>query len=152
MQGLHDDLGWADRALTESVEAAATTGDRALAAHALVQRGLLRLFTAPDVTAEELIDTAERAIAVFDGPEDDLGLARAWRLIAQAHYLGRRAAASAEAAERARMHAAARGDPFEQREIEEWLLIALVWGPMQAEEAAIRCRRVLDESGGDPVA
>ena len=31
--------------LTEAVEAAATTGDRRLAAHALVQRGFLRLFT-----------------------------------------------------------------------------------------------------------
>ena len=36
-QGL--DLTWAERVLTEAVEAAATTGDRRLAAHALVQRG-----------------------------------------------------------------------------------------------------------------
>src|SRR5207247_2344103 len=43
------ELSWADRALTEAVEAAATTGDRRLAAHALVQRGLLRLFTEANV-------------------------------------------------------------------------------------------------------
>ena len=45
MQGVNADLSWADRALTEAVEAAATTGDRRLAAQALVQRGFLRLFT-----------------------------------------------------------------------------------------------------------
>ena len=44
IQGLSD-LSWADRVLTEAIEAAATSGDRALAAHALVQRGFLRLFT-----------------------------------------------------------------------------------------------------------
>ena len=44
------DLSWADRVLTEAVEAAATSGDRRLAAHALVQRGFLRLFTEPNVT------------------------------------------------------------------------------------------------------
>ena len=45
VQGLAMDMTWADRVLTEAVEAAATTGDRRLAARALVQRGLLRLFT-----------------------------------------------------------------------------------------------------------
>ena len=87
--------------LTEAVEAAATTGDRLLAARALVQRGLLRLFTEPEVTADELIDVAERSIAVFEELGDELGLARAWRLKAQAHYLARRAGACAEASERA---------------------------------------------------
>ena len=59
VQGMGGDMGWADRVLTEAVEAAATTGDRGLAAHALVQRGLLRLFTESEVTPEELIDTAD---------------------------------------------------------------------------------------------
>jgi hypothetical protein len=49
IQGLPE-LSWAERVLTEAVEAAATTGDRLLAAHALVQRGFLRLFTDVDVT------------------------------------------------------------------------------------------------------
>src|SRR5207244_6001014 len=45
VQGLDIDLSWADRVLTSAVEAAAVSGDRLLAAHAIVQRGLLRLFT-----------------------------------------------------------------------------------------------------------
>ena len=99
VQGLGGDMRWADRVLTEAVEAAATTGNRQLAARALVQRGLLRLFTESNVTADELIDAADRSIAVFDELGDELGLARAWRLKAQAHYLARRAGACADASE-----------------------------------------------------
>ena len=75
--------------LTEAVEAAATTGDRSLAAHALVQRGFLRLFIDAEVTPRELFDVSDRAIAVFESLGDELGLARAWRLVSQAHYLDR---------------------------------------------------------------
>ncbi len=58
-----------------------------LAAHALVQRGFLRLFTDAEVTPRELFDVSERAVAVFESLGDELGLARAWRLASQAHYL-----------------------------------------------------------------
>lgn len=151
VQGMTGDLGWADKVLTEAVEAAATSGDRRLAATALVQRGFLRLFTEASVTADELIDVAERAIEVFAELDDELGLARAWRLTAQAHYLGRRAAACADASERAFEHARRAGDIFEQREILEWLVIALFLGPTPASEAMDRCRQLLRETGGDPV-
>src|SRR5262249_27051183 len=77
VQGARARLGWADRVLTEAVEAAATTGDRRLAAHALVQRGLLRLFTETDVAPGDLIATADRAIPVLESAGDELGLSRA---------------------------------------------------------------------------
>lgn len=89
--------------LTEAVEAAATAGDR-LAAHDIVQRGLLRLFTESQVTADDLIEAADRSIAVFEELGGELGLARASRLKAQSHYLARRAGASADASERAFEH------------------------------------------------
>jgi predicted ATPase len=149
VQGMSD-LSWADRVLTEAVEAAATTGDRQLATHALVQRGLLRLFTEHDVTAEEIAHTAEQAIVAFEDLEDHLGLARAWRLLAQAHYLGRRLAQCAEASERALELARLAGDRFEEREIVEWLVIALLLGPAPAPEAIERCERLLDETAGYP--
>jgi DNA-binding SARP family transcriptional activator len=145
VQGMTD-LAWADRVLTEAVEAAATTGNRSLAASALVQRGFLRLFTEPEMTPGELIDVAERAIVVFDELGDELGLARAWRLVAQAHYLGRRLALCAEASERALVHARRANDRFEEREIVEWLVVALLLGPTPAPEAAERCERLLDET------
>jgi tetratricopeptide (TPR) repeat protein len=144
-------MEWADRVLTEAIEAAATSGDRGLAAHALVQRGFLRLFTEPDVTPDELLDAAQRAAAVFREVDDELGLARAWRLKAQAHYLGRRGAACADASEQALVHARRAGDLFEQREIVEWLAIALFLGSTPAVEAARRCEKALDGAAGDPL-
>jgi DNA-binding SARP family transcriptional activator len=148
VQGLHD-LAWADRVLTEAVEAAATSGDRGLAAHALVQRGFLRLFISPEVTPQELFDVSERAIAVFEELGDELGLARAWRLVGQAHYLDRRAASCAEALERALVHARHARDRFEEREIVEWLAIALLLGPAPAPEALARCNELLAEKWKD---
>jgi class 3 adenylate cyclase/tetratricopeptide (TPR) repeat protein len=150
VQGLGD-LSWADRVLTDAVEAAATTGNRRLAAHALVQRGLLRLFVDADVTPAELFDLSERAIAAFEDLGDELGLARAWRLIAQAHYLDRRAEASAGASERALEHARRSRDVFEQREIVEWLGIALLLGPTPAADARRRSQELIEEFSEHPL-
>jgi DNA-binding SARP family transcriptional activator/tetratricopeptide (TPR) repeat protein len=152
VQGMSElsELSWADRVLTEAVEAAATTGDRRLASHALVQRGLLRLFTEADVTSQEILQTARQAIDAFEVLGDELGLARAWRLAAQGHYLARAAEASAEAAERALEHARRASDRFEQVEVLEWLLIALLFGPCPAAEGSDRCRRLLRDVAGLP--
>ena len=149
IQGLSD-LSWADRVLTEAIEAAATTGDRRLAAHALVQRGFLRLFTDEEVTPRELFDVSDRAIAVFEGLDDELGLARAWRLAGQAHYLDRRPGLCGEASEHALEHARRASDGFEEREIVEWLVIVLLLGPAPAAEAIARCERLLDETLDSP--
>jgi tetratricopeptide (TPR) repeat protein len=150
IQGLTGDLRWADRALTEAVESAATTGDRRLAANALVQRAFLRLFTGTDTSPEELFDIAEKAIAIFEEPVDDLGLARAWRLVAQAHYLDRQAASCIEASQRALVHAQRSRDRFEEREVIEWLLIAYEFGPTPAAEGIERLQRLLATVGDDP--
>ncbi len=150
MQGVPGDTSWADRVLTEAVEAAATSGDRRLAAHALVQRGLLRLFTDAQITPDELFAVAERSIAVFDELQDELGLARAWRLVAQAHYLDRSGQRSAAASEQALVHARLAGERFEESEIVTWLSVALALGSAPAPEAAQRCRELLADASGDP--
>jgi DNA-binding SARP family transcriptional activator/tetratricopeptide (TPR) repeat protein len=143
------DLSWADRVLTEAIEAAATNGDRGLAAHALVQRGFLRLFTGSEVAAADLFDVSARAIAVFEELGDELGLARAWRLVAQAHYLDRHAGSCVQASEQALVHARRADDRFEEREIVEWLVIALLLGPTPAPEALRRCNELLAERWDD---
>ena len=150
VQGAGADMSWADRVLTEAVEAAATSGDRGLAAHALVQRGLLRLFTVEAVTPEELIDASERSISVFTDLADELGLGRAWRLKAQAHYLARQLGRCAEASEQALEHVRRADDRFEEREVIEWLVVALLLGPAPAAEAARRCRILLTETLDTP--
>jgi DNA-binding SARP family transcriptional activator/tetratricopeptide (TPR) repeat protein len=144
---LGGDLGWAVDVLDDAVSA----GDGQLKAHALVQRGLLRLFTGPDVAAAELIEIAERAIEDLRGTGHDLGLARAWRLVAQANYLARRARPSVAAAERALVHARRADDPFEEREIVQYLLVALVLGPAPPLEATRLCERLREEAARNPV-
>src|SRR4029079_6531117 len=125
--------------------------DPRLEAHALVQHAFLRLFTQTDITSPELLTVAEGAIAVFEECGRDLGLARAWRLAAQAHYLGRRAAASALASEHALEHARRVGDALELREIVEWLCVALMLGPTPAREAAARCEALLADVEREPI-
>jgi hypothetical protein len=151
MQGIGDDLTWADRALTEAVEAAATIGDRRAAAHALVQRGFLRLFTEVDISSAELFGAAERALAVFEELGDHLGMARAWRLVAQAHYLDRRGGESEDASEKALAHVLKVGDRFEETEIVTWLAVVLALGPAPAARAVGRCEQLLDEIAGNAV-
>ena len=141
------DLGWADAILQEAI----VSGDPRLKAHALVQRGFLSLFfDDSEVTAGELIDVATDAIAVFENAGDELGLARAWRLVAQSHYLAREGRLSAEAAETALEFARRSGDRFEQLEILEWLGIALVLGPTTGTEGAAICQRLLEQAAEDP--
>jgi DNA-binding SARP family transcriptional activator/tetratricopeptide (TPR) repeat protein len=151
VQGLSGDLSWAEGVLADAVATAAAANDRRLEAHAQVQLGFLRLFTRPDVEAGELHGVAARATAVFEELGDELGLARAWRLAAQAHYLERRAGPCAEASAEALEHARLAGDQLEKREIVEWLCVALMLGPTPAQEAADRCEALLEETQGDPI-
>jgi tetratricopeptide (TPR) repeat protein len=103
-------------------------------------------FTEPDVTPEELIEVADRAMSVFEDLGDDLGLARAWRLHGQANYLALRLARCAEDSERALEIA--------DNESLRALVLASVatFLGMQAEAAAAdewfeRARAMLEESG-----
>jgi DNA-binding SARP family transcriptional activator len=145
VQGLRGDLTWATQILQSALESA----DADVRAHARVQQAFLRLFTDPDVSADELLEAAAEATSSFQMFHDDVGLARSWRLAAQAHYLARHAGGCIEASERALVHARRAGDGFEVREIVEWLAVALASGPMQAGEAERRCRALLDEIAGD---
>jgi DNA-binding SARP family transcriptional activator/class 3 adenylate cyclase len=151
VQGLTGDLNWAEGVLAETAAAAAAAGDRGLEAHALVQFAFLRLFTQPDVAADELLDVAAKAIAAFEEFGDELGLARAWRLTAQAHYLGRSARLCADASTQALEHARRAGEQLEKRESVEWLCVSLMLGPAPAAEVAARCETLLDEVAGDPI-
>jgi class 3 adenylate cyclase/tetratricopeptide (TPR) repeat protein len=148
IQGVSGDLTWAERILDEALE----SGDEQLRARALVQRGLLHLFTERQLAPGELMATAEEAVGILERHGDDLGLARAWRLVGQAHYLARRAGPSAEAAERALVHARRAGDPLEVKEIVEWLAVGLVLGPAPASEALQRLEQLQRETayGGFP--
>jgi tetratricopeptide (TPR) repeat protein len=147
IQGMSGDPSWAHRVLGEAIAA----GDERTKAHAFIQQAFLRLFTEPKVSAAELIEVAGRAIDVFEQLSDELGLARAWRLIAEAHYLARRAGPSAEASEQALAHSRRADDPLEEADSVEYLALALLMGPTPVPEAIRRCERLLDEVASKPV-
>jgi tetratricopeptide (TPR) repeat protein len=148
MQGVSGDLRWVEAVVREALAA----GDEGTRAHALVQQAFLRLFTASGANAEEFLLTGRRAVDVFARRGDELGQARAWRLIAQAHYLGRCAGASGEACDEALIHfRRVGGHAAEEAETLEALGIALLVGPTPATEAVGRCRRLLREIGGNPL-
>jgi tetratricopeptide (TPR) repeat protein len=112
---------------------------------------LLGLFTQPDVRPDELIDAAEEAKAVFVRLGDELGLARAWRLVAQAQYLARCGGACVDASEHALGHARRAGDHLEVKEIVEWLAVAIGLGPTPAQDALRRCEELsLRDTHDDP--
>jgi tetratricopeptide (TPR) repeat protein len=105
----------------------------------------------PDVTPRELIDVSERAVAAFQELDDQLGLTRAWRLAAQAHYLDRQANLCVDASELALEHARRSDDSFEKQEILEWLMIALFVGPAHVSVARERCGQLLTEFDSQPL-
>jgi predicted ATPase/DNA-binding SARP family transcriptional activator len=141
VQGLGGQLGWAEAVLNEAI----STGEPRLQAHARVQRALLNLFTETTVDVDELASVATDAIGVFEKLRDELGLARAWRLLQQAHYLGRQSAPSADAAEQALVHARRAEDVLEEVEIIDWLGVALFMGATPADEAERRVESHLAE-------
>jgi DNA-binding SARP family transcriptional activator len=134
VQGLGGELGWAEVVLDEAI----ATGERGLQAHARVQRALMHLFTEETVDVDALVGEATDAIALFEELDDQLGLARSWRLLQQARYLGRNSAASVDAAEQALRHARNAGDVLEQVEIGDWLGVAIFMGATPASEAEVR--------------
>ena len=105
----------------------------------------------PDVTPRELFEVSERAVAAFQELDDQLGLSRAWRLAAQAHYLDRKASSCVDASERALEHARRSDDLFEKQEILEWLTIALFVGPAHVSVARERCGQLVTEFQSQPV-
>jgi tetratricopeptide (TPR) repeat protein len=96
-----------------------------------------------------LIELSGQAIAAFRDPVDELGLARAWRLKAQAHYLARNGKECASASEQALMHARRAGDAFEVKEIVEWLAVSLSLGSAPAPDVDRRCAALFREVAGD---
>ena len=78
-------------------------------------------------------------------------MGRAWRLIAEAHYLGRRAGPSVEASEQALVHVRRAGDRLEEAEIVEYLAVALMRGPTAAPDAIRRVEQLVEEVAGNPV-
>lgn len=142
------DLEAAEAVLDEAIDATAVDGEGTIEARARVARALLRFHTRPGALTEAL-DEAKWAIDAFQGTGDELGLARAWHLLAFVEWWRGSAAAAQEAWERSIACARSSGARREERSGLAWLARVAFRGPMPGAAAAARCDEILEQVKGD---
>ncbi|HEY3763652.1 MAG TPA: AAA family ATPase [Gaiellales bacterium] len=139
----------AERVLREAIGSAATIGDHRLRAEAAVGLLLLRLFADDSVSGAAAVHEARRAITVFELVGDQVGLAKAWRIIGTVHANALRYGDAAAAVERAIACARAGGDHRLALRNSGAYAIAAVYGPTPVAEGIERCREIRDRAAGD---
>jgi class 3 adenylate cyclase len=154
-EALHE-VGKLQRArevLQEALDRAKADRDVGVEARARLELASLRpLFDTEAETADELLHAGEHAVAVFERLGDDRQLARALVRLADAHWLHCRVAPMEPLLERALELAIRARGARELSQIRYGLARAAALGPMAADAAVERCRRILDEAVGDPFA
>jgi ATP/maltotriose-dependent transcriptional regulator MalT len=113
-----------------------------LESRALVARLRVRLQIDPEITPEELLGGAKRAIQVFAERRDERGLGKAWELLAWAPWFRCRAAAAEEALERAITYARRAGDARTEAQSLNLLVGAALFGPMHVADAIRLCEEI----------
>ena len=144
------ELGPADEALSNALEAALAAGDRRLEWYARLDESSRHGYT-DSAAAAELERVATEAVEVFRELGDDLGLARAWRSLAQVARRSCRFGEAQQAADQALVHAEAAAHSSEVAGIVDLLCTALLYGPAQADGASARCAEIAAGSAGDRV-
>jgi tetratricopeptide (TPR) repeat protein len=139
----------AEAAFAEALERSVADNDERLRAHAVLARLNLRIVTDPTQDLEDARQQAERAIEVLEAAGDDLGLARAWNVLAWVNNVRLRTAARQECLERAIEHAHRAGARREEFEALFYLASPIAHGPMPVEEGLRRLDEILVRSGGD---
>ncbi|OAI54153.1 hypothetical protein AYO48_01320 [Gaiella sp. SCGC AG-212-M14] len=147
---LAGDLPQAEDVLTEAIEAGAAAGNRRVELHARLERAFLRALTHPEHGLEHLRQIADEAIPELEALGDDIGLAKAWRRIADVHWMSNRWGKQERALERALTHAERAGDSREVGGIRMRLAMALYWGPTRVPQAIDRAERTLALARGNP--
>jgi tetratricopeptide (TPR) repeat protein len=141
-------LSEADWVLEEARLVAARLGDERAESRVVVQLHFLRLLHVSEGGSEEAALAVERVIPIFERWDDQHGLCSARRLEAWLHWNEARAAAAAEAWERAATHASSAGDEHARAEILTWIASSLWFGPTPIVEGIHRCEEILGEVRG----
>ena len=99
---------------------------------------------------EHLRQIADKAIPELEALGDDVGLAKAWRRIADVAWMSNHWGEQERALERALTHAERAGDAREVGGIRMRLAMALYWGPTPVPQAIDRAERALARHAGTP--
>jgi tetratricopeptide (TPR) repeat protein len=150
--GFYPDLGGAlwnsgqmERArgiFREGIDQAESIGDERLRAHSAVMYWL-----AFEQGEDEALRAAEQALEVFSTAQDELGLSRAWRLVAGMSMEAGQGAKADEALTNALFHARLSGNANELAEVYSQLSVQVTRGPMPVEVGIARCEEILAEAG-----
>jgi predicted ATPase len=145
MQG--GDLPRADEAILQAAARAEELGDQRAAARAAVERIGLAIW-AGGLDADRLQAESERSIATLEPLGDDLGLAKAWLNLLQAHNGRLELARWEAAAARALDHARAAASPTDEAQAMMWHSAANLLGGRPVEEAIDVCDELLNQARG----
>jgi class 3 adenylate cyclase/tetratricopeptide (TPR) repeat protein len=119
--------------------------------HAALEGSSLRSYVDPGIEADELLRIANGAIEVFDESDDELGLARAWLHIAEAHWLRCHCAKMEEALAQALVHAERAGARREIAATLASLARPQLVGPRPVADAMDVCKDILRRGRGSAV-
>ena len=136
--------------LTAALQAATESGNRRIEAHMLLIRSVLSLFTDPEGGVSSARRQVERVIPIFEESRDELGLARAWRLLGLLRAVWANFGDAEAAMNQAASHAAKAGDRRVEMEARAWMPL-LVWaGPTPRESGIVRCEEIARSASEDP--
>jgi class 3 adenylate cyclase/predicted ATPase len=138
------ELARARAAFEEAQALARSAGDPHVEWVARVQLASLRVRQEPEGAAEAAFREGEAAIAAREGAGDHEVLARAWRLIAEAHLLRSQAVEQTRALERGIEHARAAGDLTLEVELVTQTGPPIIFGSVPVEEGLRYVATVLD--------
>jgi class 3 adenylate cyclase/tetratricopeptide (TPR) repeat protein len=135
----------ADETLAEAV----TAHEPRVRLRASVDREFVRSYLQPESGSDTLVRVAEAVIPQLEQLGDDVGLAKAWWLLSEAHSIACRWQARADALERALEHAR-NADAWMPATYIALLAQALYYGPTPVDEAFARCESLAAEAEGNP--
>ena len=141
-------LAEADESLREAAELADAATDRLLRCRVLLEQALLHAYTYPERGTQELMDAADSVIPAFQELGYDAGLALAWLLVAEAHWLRCQIGPMEEALDRASAHTDA-AEARERGELGNARVRAALAGPLPVPEALARCREIRERVPSD---
>jgi len=143
------DLSAAEETLASAIRQADELGDRGTASHAKVIRLLMLESTDPKERSEEALRELASVVPVFEELGDDLGLARAWRLVGDVHLARCRYSDADEALQRAIEHARRAGASWEEAEALGQYAGSGVYGSVPVDEVVRRCEQILASAKGN---
>jgi class 3 adenylate cyclase/tetratricopeptide (TPR) repeat protein len=143
------DYGPAEKTLIEAVDRGTAVGDDHLRARARLDLLWTRTTTGGASVLVQMPPEIEEILPILERHGDDLGLTKAWQLLAQSDEVACRYDSMREPLERALVYARRAEDRLEEAEVMWGLMYACVWGSEPVPKGIRRCDEILRQVKGD---